>query len=103
MRKKFKIFYSTCANIRDGKIIAKFLLENKKALCVNLIKNINSFYLDNEKIQNQKEVAILIKTFCTRTEIEKTIRSVHNYDTPIIVQFKTGLPNEDYVEWFSRV
>ena len=35
--------------------IANFLLKDNDALCVNLIKNIDSFYLENNKIQNEKE------------------------------------------------
>ena len=101
--KKFKIFYSTCANSEDAKIIATFLLENKNAICVNLINNIDSYYLDKKKIINQKEVAIFIKTFCTKSEIEKELKIIHKYDTPIIVELKTGSPNKDYFEWFSNV
>ena len=43
MKKKLKIFYTTCANIQDAKKIANFLLKDNDALCVNLIKNIDSF------------------------------------------------------------
>ena len=78
MKKNFKIFYTTCSNIKDAKIIATFLLENRNALCVNLIKNIESFYLQNTKIQNDKEVALLIKTYCTRVQMETNIKKFIN-------------------------
>jgi periplasmic divalent cation tolerance protein len=103
MKKKFRIFYSTCANIKDGKMIAKFLLKNNMALCVNLIKNIDSFYLEKNKIQSETEVAILIKTCCTKNQIEKFIKKIHKYDVPLIVELKTGLPNKDYLDWFFKI
>ena len=78
MKKKLKIFYTTCANIQDAKKIANFLLKDNDALCVNLIKNIDSFYLENNKIQNEKEVAILIKTCDTKNQIEKKLKKFTN-------------------------
>ena len=100
MKKKLKIFYTTCANIQDAKKIANFLLKDNDALCVNLIKNIDSFYLENNKIQNEKEVAILIKTCDTKNQIEKKIKKIHKYDVPLIIEIKTGFPNADYLKWF---
>ena len=73
MNKKFRIFYSTCGNTNDAKAIANYLLKNNKALCVNLIKNIDSFYLENKKIQNQKEVVVIIKTCCTSIQIQREV------------------------------
>ena len=75
-------------------------LKNNKALCVNLIRNIDSFYLENKKIQNQKEVVLIIKTCCTSIQIQRSLKKIHRYDTPIIVELKTGLPNKDYLKWF---
>ena len=69
-------------------------------MCVNLIKNIDSFYLENNKIQNEKEVAILIKTYCTKKSNRKKYKKIHKYDVPLIVELKTGFPNADYLEWF---
>ena len=100
MNKKFRIFYSTCGSTKDAKDIVNFLLENNKALCVNVIKNIDSFYLDKKKVQNQKEVIVIIKTCCTRSQIEKSLKKIHQYDTPLIVELKSGLPNKDYLQWF---
>ena len=68
--KKIKFLYYF-ANIQDAKKIANFLLKDNDALCVNLIKNIDSFYLENNKIQNEKEVAILIKTCDTKSDRKK--------------------------------
>ena len=76
------------------------MLKNNKALCVNLIRNIDSFYLENKKIQNQKEVILIIKTCSTSIQIQRSLKKIHRYDTPIIVELKTGLPNKDYLKWF---
>ena len=53
-----------------------------------------------KKIQNQKEVALIIKTCSTSIQIQRSLKKIHRYDTPIIVELKTGLPNKDYLKWF---
>ena len=100
MKKKFKIFYSTTSNLREGKKIALKLLNQKKAICVNIVKDVNSFYLDEKKIVNQTEVILIIKTFHTKKELEVFFEKEHNYSTPLIVEIKTGTPNEKYLDWF---
>jgi len=35
-----------------------------------------------------------------QNEIERFIKEIHKYDTPIIVEIKTGEPNQDYLDWF---
>ena len=67
---------------------------------MNLIRNIESFYLKNKKIKNQKEVVLIIKTCYKSIQIQRSLKKIHRYDTPIIVELKTGLPNKDYLKWF---
>ena len=100
MEKKFRIFYTTADSKIDAQEIANYLLKNLKAFCVNIFDNVNSFYLENKKIKNHKEVVLFIKTFQKHNEIEKSIKEIHKYDTPIIVELKTDKPNQDYLNWF---
>jgi periplasmic divalent cation tolerance protein len=100
MKKRFKVYYSTTSNLKEGKKIALKLLNQKKAICVNIVKDVNSFYLDEKKIINQTEVILIIKTFHTKKELEVFFEKEHNYSTPLIVEIKTGTPNEKYLDWF---
>jgi uncharacterized protein involved in tolerance to divalent cations len=34
--------------------------------------------------------------------MEKNIKKIHKYQTPIVVELKTALPNKDYLEWFFK-
>ena len=45
------IFFVTVPNFEEGKKIAKILVENKIAACVNIIQNICSIYEWKEKIE----------------------------------------------------
>ena len=100
MEKKFRIFYTTTHNIIDAEEIANHLLKGSKAICVNIFENVKSFYLEDKKIKSQKEAVLFIKTLKKKNEIEGFIKEIHKYDTPIIVEIKTGEPNQDYLNWF---
>ena len=100
MEKKFRIFYTTSHNIIDAEEIANHLLKSSKAVCVNIFENVKSFYLEDKKIKSQKEAVLFIKTLKKKNEIEEFIKEIHKYDTPIIVEIKTGEPNQDYLNWF---
>ena len=100
MEKKFRIFYTTSLNIIDAEEIVNHLLKSSKAICVNIFENVKSFYLEDKKIKSQKEVVLFIKTLKKKNEIEEFIKEIHKYDTPIIVEIKTGEPNQDYLNWF---
>jgi len=100
MEKKFRIFYTTSHNIIDAEEIANHLLKSSKAICVNIFENVKSFYLEDKKIKSQREAVLFIKTLKKKNEIERFIKKIHKYDTPIIVEIKTGEPNQDYLNWF---
>ena len=100
MKKKFRLFYSTTSNLIFAKKISKILIKNKKAICVNLINDVQSFYTEDGKIKNTKEIILIIKTACLKMEIENFLSSVHNYEIPIILEIKNSPPNKKYLDWF---
>ena len=45
---------------------------------------------------------MIIKTKLKKNEIERYIKIIHNYEIPLIVEIKSGLPNLDYANWFTK-
>ena len=97
-----KIYYTTTSDLNNAKKISKKFLMDKKAVCINLIKNVNSFYLESGSINVANEIIMIIKTKLNKREIERYINKVHNYKIPLVVEIKSGLPNLVYAEWFSK-
>ena len=97
-----KIYYTTTSDLNNAKKISKKFLMDKKAVCINLIKNVNSFYLESGSINVANEIIMIIKTKLNKREIERYIHKVHNYKIPLVVEIKSGLPNLVYAEWFSK-
>ena len=97
-----KIYYTTTSDLKNAKKISKRFLIDKKAVCINLIRNVNSFYLENGSINAANEIIMIIKTKLNKSEIERYINKIHNYKIPLVVEIKSGLPNLFYAEWFAK-
>ena len=97
-----KIYYSTTSDLNNAKKISKRFLMDKKAVCINLIKDVNSFYLESGSINVANEIIMIIKTKLNKSEVEKYINKIHNYKIPLVVEIKSGLPNLVYAEWFAK-
>ena len=97
-----KMYYTTTSDLNNAERISKIFLNDKKAVCINLIKNVNSFYLDDNSINSANEIIMIIKTKLKKNEIERYINKIHNYESPLIVEIKLGIPNLDYANWFAK-
>ena len=102
MRKKINIFYTTCGSRFESRRFARKLLIEKKALCVNIIKNVESYYNENGKIKTSDEIVLIIKTFLSRQTFEKFLRKNHPYDIPFLTQLVTTNVNKEYLEWAKK-
>jgi periplasmic divalent cation tolerance protein len=98
------IFLVTVPSIEEGKKIAKSLVENKLAACVNIIQNIFSIYNWKDNIEEDNEHLLLIKTTDEKSDlIVQKINEIHSYDTPECIGFKIEKGSEKYLEWIKEV
>ena len=97
-----KIYYTTTSDLNNAKKISKRFLMDKKAVCINLIKDVNSFYLESGSINVANEIIMIIKTKLNKSEVERYINKIHNYKIPLVVEIKSGLPNLFYADWFAK-
>lgn len=100
----YYIFLVTVPNIEEGQRIAKILVENKLAACVNIIRNVLSVYRWKGKIEEDNEHLLLIKTIKENSEsiIEK-INEIHSYEIPECIGFKIEKGSENYLNWIKEV
>jgi len=98
------IFLVTVPTIEEGKKIARILVENKLAACVNIIQNIFSIYKWKGNIEEDNEHILLIKTTDEKCEIIiQKINEIHSYDTPECIGFKIEKGSEKYLNWIKEV
>ena len=99
----YGVLLTTVPSREEAAKIAKILIDEKLAACVQLLP-IESFYVWQNKTQNETEILLLIKTRAALFDVTVArIKQVHSYTVPEIVAmpFAAGLPG--YFEWISQV
>lgn len=100
-KENFIIVETTCSNMSLAKKLAKILLEEKLAACIHLQKMI-SLYFWEEKLENDQEVLLSIKTKNSKfLRIEKTIKKHHEYKLPQIIAIPIIKGSKDYLSWID--
>lgn len=100
--KKLNIFYTTCSDVRLAKKLTNKLLVDGFANCVNMIKNVESFYINETKINSTNEIILIIKTTKSKVNIEKYLDSNHPYDIPFIGKINIESVNKKYMQWINK-
>ncbi len=94
----------TAPNESEAVNIAKTIVEEKLAGCVNIIKDIRSIYYWQGKIEDDAEVLLIVKTRADLfDELQKRVKSMHSYTVPEIIALKIKKGSEDYLKWLSEV
>jgi len=100
---KTTIILVCCTCPRDKAAdLARFLIESKLAACVNIVPEVRSIYRWDNKICDEAESLLLIKTGrANYAELELRLRERHSYEVPEIVAIpiEQGLP--DYLQWVA--
>jgi periplasmic divalent cation tolerance protein len=98
----YQIILCTCPDKDTGEKIARLLINDKLAACVNILPGITSIYLWQEQMESAQEHLLLIKAnkSCYQA-IETTIKMHHPYELPeiIAVSIENGLP--EYLHWID--
>jgi len=97
----YSIVYTTTASKEEARKIASELVEKKLAACVNM-HPIDSVYLWEDKIEEEKEFAVSVKTATSKVqEITDHIRKIHSYELPAIISWEIN-GEAEYLRWIDE-
>ena len=92
------LLYTTLTNKDCAEKVAKKLIKNNLAACVSF-KEINSFFLWDNNIQNENEYEMTIKSKPEKLdEIIKFLKLETGYEIPQII-YKNFESERNYYEW----
>ena len=95
--------YMTAGSRDEARKISKALVVSRLAACVNILDNINSFYMWEGKVQDETEVVMIAKTTAARVpQLVEKVKSLHSYDCPCIVSIPVSDGNRDFLDWIAE-
>ena len=96
--------FVTVPNLEVGAQLARLLVEEQLAACVNLLPGVRSIYAWKGEVKDDAEVLCLVKT---RAELFRALQarvaSVHPYEVPEMLGVVPTLANEPYLDWLAEV
>ena len=94
------VVLTTCGNDEDASALARALVEQRLAACVNAVSTVASTYRWKGEVQQDQETLLIIKTTAPRlAALEQTIREHSKYELPEMI----ALPVQGGRRGLSRV
>ena len=95
--------YVTTANDLEAQSIARALVGERLAACANVLGAIQSFYWWDGKMQEDAEVALVLKTQRHLVaQATARIKALHSYDCPCVVALEITGGNPDFLNWVVK-
>ena len=96
------VVLSTCSAADDAKMLARHLIEQRLAACVNVVRAVDSFYRWQGQVQEDAEFLLVIKTSRglfgkLRAEWEK----LHTYEIPELIALPIVDGAANYLNWME--
>ena len=92
----------TCPSRAVARRIAKALVTKRLAACVNVLPGVESTFQWKGKIDQCREVLLLIKTTSRRFEsLARALKHLHPYEVPEIIALRVTAGAAPYLRWVS--
>ena len=98
----FMLVLSTCPDAATAERIARALVEESLAACVNVVPGVRSIYLWNGAVQDTQEFLMIAKTTATRVEeLRARLVDMHPYEVPEVVAVRLADGHDAYLRWIA--
>jgi len=98
-----RVVLTTVPDAEVGARLARTLIEEKLAACVNLVPGVRSFYRWQGQLEDASEVMLLVKTRADRcAALAARIQALHPYELPEVLELSASGGSAAYLEWVGR-
>ncbi len=99
---QYSLLLCTSPDTDTAESLAKKLVEEALAACVNVVPGLKSFYQWQGELKCDGECLLIIKTeHAHHEELEKLIRASHPYELPEIIAVPINAGSKAYLDWIS--
>jgi periplasmic divalent cation tolerance protein len=96
------VVLSSCGSAEEAEGLARRLVEERLAACVNVIGGAKSFYRWKGAIENAQEFLLVIKTSRGNFERLRTVlETAHSYELPEVLALPIVTGSPAYLDWLE--
>lgn len=93
---------STAPDGAAAERLARALVRERLAACVNLVRGVRSVYRWQGRIEEDGETLLLMKTTAAGLgALRRRLLVLHPYDTPEFLAFEVGEGSPEYLRWVA--
>lgn len=93
--------YVTCPEAQAA-VLAQRLVAEKAAACVNIVTNVRSIYRWQDKIEDDTESMLIIKTKTSALDkLAELVKRHHPYELPELITTPITAGFVDYLSWID--
>jgi len=96
------VVFSTASSSEEAEKIARALVNDRLAACVNVIPSVRSFYRWQGKIEDSPEFLLLIKSSRERFDVLRVaLEKLHSYEVPEVIAMPVVDGARNYLNWMD--
>jgi periplasmic divalent cation tolerance protein len=100
---EFVSVYMTASSPAEAEKIARALVEEKLAACVNIFPGVRSVYRWEGKLAVENETVLIAKSRATLfPKLGALVKSLHSYSCPCIVAEQIVAGSRPYLDWLAQ-
>ena len=94
------VVFVTAKDLEEGRRVARGLLEDRLAACVNIVGSVESHYWWEDKLEEAQECLLIVKSMRAHLDaLVERVKSLHSYTVPETVAMQVCGGNADYLSW----
>jgi len=103
-KSKYIMGFVSFPDLNAAKSIARILVNERLVACAKVMNNIDSFYIYEDKFQEEKEVYMIIKTKSDKIdEIKNILNKDHPYKVYEFLYHEVEVGNPKYMRWVDEM
>lgn len=96
------VVLTTCDSEKHAEILARHLVDQRLAACVNILPKARSIYRWKDKVEDTAEWVLLIKSRRDLfADLRAAIQKLHTYEVPEVIALPVVEGNEAYLGWLD--
>ncbi len=99
----FIVVYVTVGSSDEGERLARALVEERLAACVNRVRPVQSIYRWQDRVEQSEEELLIIKTKRELFDrLKRRVQELHSYSVPEIIALPILEGSEGYLKWLEE-